>query len=69
MESIPDMLKYLLFSAGATVSGILYWMSIENMKSSSHKLFYVFLLSLFLTPAGAWVVTTILRITKISTST
>ncbi len=72
MDSIPLVLKYFLFNAGATISGILYWMAIENMqpielKQTEHKkLVFVFILSLLITPIGAWVVSTIMRLVKIS---
>jgi len=72
MESLPDILKYFLANAGATLSGIFYWMTIENMqpldmKQRIHqKLAFVFILSLLITPVGAWVVSSILRVRKIA---
>jgi len=55
-------------SASGTVCGILYWMSMENMRVKRYKVIHVFLLSLFLTPVGAWIVSTIYRFGEISTS-
>ena len=72
MGSIPILLQYFLFNAVATVSGILYWMSIENMqpveqKRKDHKkLVFVFILSLLISPVGVWIVSTIIRLNKIT---
>ena len=74
MESIPDLLKYFLANAGATLSGVFYWMAVENMqplefKQKVHqKLYVVLFLSLLLTPLGAWAVSSIVRIRKIAPS-
>jgi hypothetical protein len=71
MDSIPDFLKYFLANAGATLSAIFYWMAVENMqpleiKQKVHqKLALVFILSLLITPVGAWIVSAIFRIRKI----
>jgi hypothetical protein len=72
MDSIPIYLTYFLANAGATVSAIFYWMAVENMqpleiKQKVHqKLALVFVLSLLITPVGAWVVSAIIRIRKIA---
>ncbi|MFA6541291.1 MAG: hypothetical protein WCT99_06780 [Bacteroidota bacterium] len=66
MESILEALKYLLISAGATGCGILYWMAMENMKYKKYTSFHVFVLSLLLTPLGAWIVSTFLRAGELS---
>lgn len=71
MDSIPEVLRYFLANAAATLSAIFYWMAVENMqpleiKQKVHqKLALVFILSLLITPFGAWVVSSIIRIRKI----
>jgi hypothetical protein len=72
MDSLPEFLKYFLANAGATMTAIFYWMAVENMqplevKQKVHqKLGLVFILSLLITPLGAWVVSSIIRIRKIA---
>lgn len=62
MESIPLFLRYLLVGSTGTMCGIFYWMAMENLHEQRFRTFYVFALSLLLTPVGAWVVSTILRL-------
>jgi hypothetical protein len=66
MDAIPKYLLYFLIAVGSTGTGIIYWMAMENMKDSKHQTLYVFLLSIFLTPYGAWIVTSIVRMRRIS---
>ena len=72
MDSIPEVLKYFLANAGVTMSAIFYWMAIENMqplevKQKVHqKLGLVFILSLLISPLGAWVVSAIIGIRRIA---
>jgi hypothetical protein len=72
METLPVLLKYVLYNAAATAAGIFYWMAVENMQPleirqrTHQKLVFVFLISLVLTPIGAWVISSILRMRKIA---
>jgi hypothetical protein len=72
MDSIPEVLKYFLANAAATMGAVFYWMAVENMqpleiKQKVHqKLALVFILSLLISPFGAWVVSSIIRIRKIT---
>ena len=68
MSTIPMYLTMGLMSASGTVCGILYWMAMENMREKKYKVIHVFLLSLFLTPIGAWIVSAIYRFVEISNS-
>jgi hypothetical protein len=61
MENTNPWLLYLLGSAGATVSGLLYWMAIENLANVKGRYVLTFFLSLFLTPVGAWVVSLVVK--------
>lgn len=66
MEFPIDVLFYFLSSTGATLCGVLYWMSVQNMGDRHYKLLHVGLLSIFLTPVGAWVVTSLVRMGDLS---
>jgi len=72
MDSIPIYLTYFLTNAGATASALFCWMAIENMqpleiKQKVHeKLALVFILSLLITPVGAWIVSAVIRMRKIA---
>lgn len=68
MEFPRDVLRYFLTSIGATISGILYWMSVQNLGDRRYKLLHAGLLSIFLTPFGAWVVTSLVRMRDLSRS-
>jgi hypothetical protein len=68
MESVPLYLTILMGSLAATGSGILYWMAMENMRDTKHRGITVFLLSVILSPAGAWVVSTIYQLVHVSGS-
>jgi predicted permease len=74
MDSMPDVLKYFLGNAAATMSAIFYWMAVENMqpvelKQKVHqKLALVFFLSLLITPFGAWIASVVLRVRSIPPS-
>ena len=67
MESFPEYVKYIFICAGATGSGIVYWMAMENMKEIKYKTLYVFLSSLLLTPLGAWFISIFIRANQLST--
>ena len=62
MRSLSPFLLYFLYTAGATASGILYSMALENMKHHQRRAIHVFVLSFALTPLGAWFISTITRI-------
>jgi hypothetical protein len=72
METLPVLLKYVLYNAAATAAGIFYWMAVENMQPleirqrTHQKLVFVFLISLVLTPFGAWMISSIFRMRKIA---
>ena len=72
MDAIPVSLTYFLANVGGTVGAIFYWMAVENLqpleiKQKDHKkLALVFILSLLITPVGAWVVSAIIRMRKIA---
>jgi hypothetical protein len=61
MEQINPLLLYLMASAGATICGLLYWMAIDNLGKIKGKYVFTFILSLFLSPFGAWVVSLVLK--------
>jgi hypothetical protein len=47
-------LLILLASVASTALGLMFWMALKNFGSLSNSLTYVVILSLFLSPAGAW---------------
>jgi hypothetical protein len=61
IEHINPLLLYIAVSACATVYGLLYWMAIENLGKVKFKYALTFILSMFLTPFGAWVVSLVLK--------
>lgn len=50
------ILLILLALCSSTALGLMFWMALKNFESLSNNLTYVIVLSLFLTPAGAWFV-------------
>ena len=50
------ILLIILALCSSTALGLMFWMALKNFESLSHNLTYVIVLSLFLTPAGAWFV-------------
>ena len=51
---INVLLLILLALASSTALGLMFWMALKNFGSLSNSLTYVIILSLFLSPAGAW---------------
>lgn len=66
MDFRIDVLFYFLSSTGATLCGIMYWMSVQNMGDRRYRLLQVGILSIFLTPVGAWVITSFVRMADLS---
>ena len=72
MGSIPSVLAYFAANAIATLAGMLYWMAVENFQrleakqKTHHKLALVLVLSLLISPMGAWVVSIVVRLRKIA---
>ena len=66
MSTSLIVLLYLLGAVNATVMGVLYYMSMENMKDASHKMRTVNVLSLFFTPFGAYIITLFLHMRRMS---
>ena len=66
--SSPSIVVFLYFmgTVNATIMGILYCMSMENMKNARHKGLIVNLLSITLTPLGAYLVTLVLHMRRMS---
>lgn len=50
------ILLILLALCSSTALGLMFWMALKNFKSLTNTLTYVIVLSLFLSPAGAWFV-------------
>jgi hypothetical protein len=72
MESMNPLLKYFAANGLATFCGIIYWMTIENFqqrKIGEEKQKYfalVMILSLLLTPIGAWVVSMLSKLRRLA---
>jgi len=66
MSTSLIILLYLFGAVNATFLGVLYYMSMENMKDANHKMLIVNLLSVFFTPFGAYVVTLFLHMRRMS---
>ena len=56
MDHINPLLMYFTVASCATINGVLYWMAVENLHKVKYKFVLASILSLFLTPFGAWVV-------------
>lgn len=56
-----DVLMYLLLTASATGAGLCFWMAVENMQRKGFKIFWVFILSILITPFGAWIVSLVVK--------
>jgi hypothetical protein len=71
MEFVTFIPLYFLLTVGSTAAGLLYWISVENiqpveMKQLKHrKTMLIFILSLLVSPVGAWVITSIVRMRRI----
>jgi hypothetical protein len=61
MVHLNPWLIYFAGAACATGSGLVYWMAIENLVKVKSKFVLVFILSLFLTPLGAWIISLIFK--------
>jgi predicted permease len=66
--SIPSIVASLYFmgTVYATTMGILYCMSRENMKNARNSGLIVNLLSITLTPLGAYIITLVLHMRQMS---
>jgi len=51
---INVLLMILLVLASSTALGLMFWMALKNFGSLSNSLTYVTILSLLLSPVGAW---------------
>jgi hypothetical protein len=56
-----DVLMYFILTASATATGLCYWMAVQNMHRKGFKVFWVFIVSLLITPFGAWIVSLVLK--------
>jgi hypothetical protein len=56
-----DVLMYFALTAVATAAGLCYWMAVEAMHRKGFKVFWVFILSILITPFGAWIVSLALK--------
>ncbi len=65
MAQTHPILFYFATTAGATLSGILFSLAVENWKDSKYKYLFAFIASMLLTPLGAWVVSTFIRINSL----
>lgn len=59
--TIMDILMYFALTAFATAAGLLYSMCLENMQRKGFKTIWAFLLSLLVTPFGAYLASLVLR--------
>jgi hypothetical protein len=70
MEITNFLLIYLLFSAGATVCALFYWMAVENVQPSNSKqaehkkLILIFIISVLTTPVGAYIYSLFFKLRK-----
>ncbi|MGD0036415.1 MAG: hypothetical protein ABSC53_03880 [Bacteroidota bacterium] len=62
MENLHPILRYLAMTSGLALTGIMFSLAAENWKESKYKYVYVVIASIVLTPLGAWVISTIIRI-------
>ena len=56
-----DILMYFMLTCCATVIGVCYAMALETLRRKNLKLFWAYILSILVTPVGAWVVSTLVR--------
>ena len=61
MEQINPFLMYFTIACGTTVCGVLYWMIVENLAKVKYKFVLSFILSVILTPVGAWIISLVLK--------
>ena len=70
MNSLPWVLQYFLANVAGTISGIIYWMTIENLQPSRpqprkfERLWLAALLAVLITPLGAWFVSSVMKIRR-----
>ena len=68
MDSVPAILQYFIFTVGATMTGVVYWLTIENLQPLQpqprkfEKLWLAAVLCVLISPLGAWVVSSVLKI-------
>jgi hypothetical protein len=56
MDQIPAPLYYLLMTSSATVVGVLFMITVENMAGYKYRYVLAVASFLLLSPIGAWVV-------------
>jgi len=56
-----DVLMYFALTVGCTAAGLCYWMAVETMQRKGFKVYWVFILSILITPFGAWIVSLALK--------
>ncbi len=72
MNSIPVVAQYFIGTIAATMSGIIYWQIIENLQPKRleprrfEKLWLAALLSVLITPLGAWFVASSIKMRRMA---
>ena len=60
-----QVLQYFGMTMGVTFSAILFSLAVENWRESKYKYVYAVIASVLLTPMGAWVISTIIKINSL----
>ena len=55
------VLQYLAYTLGATFWAVMFSLAVENWKEEKYKYVYAVVISVILTPFGAWVISTFAR--------
>jgi hypothetical protein len=66
MEQLPPALNYFLVTSGATVAGVLFMISVENMAGYKYRYVLAVASFLFLSPFGAWFLSLFVKMSLLS---
>ena len=61
---LVDILMYFVLTCVATMIGVCYAMAVETMQRKNYKAFWIYILSILITPVGAWLVAMIVKPSK-----
>jgi len=66
MEHVHPFLQYLATTSLATVTGVLFWITLENLEGHKYRYILAITSFLLLSPLGGWVVSWFIRMSRVS---
>jgi hypothetical protein len=66
MEQVPPALQFFFMTSAATVAGVLFMISVENMSGYKYRYVLAVVSCLLLSPIGAWVISWFVKVGLLS---